>query len=820
MVAKILLFFCSLLVIAVTGVNAQPVVNAGRTFAFGIPEGPDRQVDSTLRSSRIFLTFLGTTEGCALIEGPSGFSASVNFTGTREREIEIPNSYMQKWEEGFNRKGFVVRTTQPAHVELHVVFQGASESTQIFPMEILDGNYVLSGWSLWNDVPANENNRAQFLITAAEDNTDVTITVPNGLLPNIPPGTTFNVKLNAGECYVGKMDSTLNFDLTTTQVLVKASKPVNVMQANTCGYVPFGVQSCNMLLDNVLPRKYFDQKFYVQPISRDVKSDHFLLTSDRMNFSAITTDGTFYQTNNGRLDIIIDKPSMIETDAPVMCQLLTPGSSQASLGLSDPTWVTVPPAALWDDTLKWYAPPPLGNGESFVHSVMIAGPQSAFNDIMVDGQMLSALTTMNPVPTTNMFTVLVGVPQGDRILRSKEPVSAIASGIASSDAYSLLPGGTLPNRYQPRPAAQVDLAASSATFCKELSATLSNSLTLSANDHIIEADATIKYDPAVLRVLSAVPGAFFQSIPGATIDVSTLGELSIHVTPGTYLTGDGSLIEATFAVDGDVSTSTLSGSVTLTNDEICDNARTFNIDVPVEITKTTESGTASISLSDFSAQQGERVTTDLIVADLQLDAEVSEFDVTLDWDRDLIEVEQIISQGTQSANWTIGRFDESPTQLRLHFTAAPGEFLANGKLASLGFKAFLSDVVSTEVAVAANLSSNRKCPLTLSVPDSKAIFNTDLLCGDSILVNVLSGRALVKSLSPNPARASVRIDLAAPSTGRITLIDVLSRIYGQWSLSGQLRLDLDIPPAAGSGSYILRLESAEGTQNLPLLIQK
>ncbi|HET6511473.1 MAG TPA: hypothetical protein VFH43_04735, partial [Candidatus Kapabacteria bacterium] len=187
-------------------VVAQSTVNAGRKFAFGIPEGPDRQVGPGGGESRIFLTFLGTTSGCAVVKGPDGFSASVNFNGTREREIEIPVSYMQKWEEGFNRKGFVVETTQPVGIELHVVFESAGESTQIFPMEMLDGDYLLSGWSLFDDKFFGENNRAQFLITAAEDNTKVTVTAPHGLLPNIAPGTTFTVTLNAGECYIGKMD--------------------------------------------------------------------------------------------------------------------------------------------------------------------------------------------------------------------------------------------------------------------------------------------------------------------------------------------------------------------------------------------------------------------------------------------------------------------------------------------------------------------------------------------------------------------------------------------------------------------------------------
>ncbi|HET6511183.1 MAG TPA: hypothetical protein VFH43_03255, partial [Candidatus Kapabacteria bacterium] len=58
---RLLLFSISFLLslTALQDADAQIAVNAGRKFAFGIPEGPDRQVDSTQRVSRLFLTFMG-----------------------------------------------------------------------------------------------------------------------------------------------------------------------------------------------------------------------------------------------------------------------------------------------------------------------------------------------------------------------------------------------------------------------------------------------------------------------------------------------------------------------------------------------------------------------------------------------------------------------------------------------------------------------------------------------------------------------------------------------------------------------------------------
>jgi hypothetical protein len=819
MIIRSLILFLLLSLITSADASAQGAVNAGRKFAFGIPEGPDRQVPSGVGESRIFLTFLGSTNGCAVIKGPDGFSASVNFTGTREREIEIPVSYMQKWEEGYNKKGFIVETTQPASVELHVVFTSAGESTHIFPMEMLDGDYLLSGWSLFNDTVASENNRAQFLITAAEDNTQVTITAPNGLLPNIAPGTTFTVTLNAGECYIGKMDSTLNRDLTTSQVMIKASKAINVLQANTCGYVPYGVQSCNMLLDNALPRKYFDTKFYMQPISRDVRSDHVLLTSDRLNFNAVTSDGTFYQTNDGRLDIIIDKPSMIETDAPAMAQVLTPGSAQSSLGQSDPTWVILPSEQIWDDTLKWYAQPPVGGSEAFLHYITIAGPAAAFNEIMIDDAKLSDLTTSNLITGTSMFTARAAVPQGAHTLKSPVPVGAIVNGIRKDDGYSLLPGGTLPNRYQPRPVALIDLNATEAQFCGELNAQLVNTLTISSADKVTEVNASINYDQSILRLISATPGSFFQTITGATVDLSTPGVINIQVRAGTYLAGDGTLIDAVFAVDADVPTTLLTGKLTLVNDEICDNSRSFVVDLPVSVVKTTEQGTASISLTDIAAKQSGIATSELIVSGLAADADVKDFDVILEWNRDLIELESAVQTGTTTDNWTVTRTDETVSRVRLHFAPPPGQILTNGVAAKLEFKAFLTDVKSTDIRVNAILPSLRKCPLTLSVQESSATFDLELLCGEGLIVDHMANGVGARVLQAQ-IHDLISLDLTEPLSGSAFLYDLLGKLRASWPLGSGKHLKLPLPEGIEAGRYSLRIQSPVFRQDLPIVIQK
>ncbi len=298
------------------------------------------------------------------------------------------------------------------------------------------------------------------------------------------------------------------------------------------------------------------------------------------------------------------------------------------------------------------------------------------------------------------------------------------------------------------------------------------------------------------------------------------GELKISVNPNTYVTGSGTLIDAVFAVNGDVATTSLSGSLTLTNDEICDNTRTFDLDLPVQITKVVENANATISLSDFRAEQNAIAAADLVVSGLRVDAEVRELDITLDWDHDLLTLDAIDQNGLQSANWRIDRFNGSPTQVRLHVTATNGEVLTNGTLARLSFRTFLSDTNATAITVATTMSSNRKCPLVLTVDESVAQFNTELLCGEGLLLDAMAGRALGAQITPNPSTGTFKLDLPRGTEGQVVILDALGHEVYRWELKGDPTKEIVLPAEFASGSYMLRITAGAQSQNLPLLIQK
>jgi hypothetical protein len=811
-----------LLLLVLPCIAEAQFVNAGRRFAFGIPEGPDRQGGD--RESRIFLTFLAQDSGCATVRGPSGFNARVDFIPGRQREIEIDRSYMQLFDLGKNSKGFIVESSQPIHLELHVLFDGAGESTQIFPMEMLDGNYILSGWSIWNDVQYGENNRAQFVVTAAEDNTVVTITTPLGLLPSVAPGTTFDVTLNAGECYMGKMDVTQDITRTTSHTLVSATKPVNVILANSCAYVPFGVQSCNMLLDNILPSKYFGTEFYLHPINRAVNNDQLVVTGEAQSFAVVLSDGSSYFTNNGRLTLFLDKPSQLISSEPVMVQMLTQGSTLAQLGYSDPTWVTALPIEMWDDTLVWYSPPTVAGMAPFTHYVTVMGPQSALPQIMLDNNQLNVMGTVNTIPSTSMFSMNVGVPEGVHRLKSPVPIFAIATGFKDFDGYSLLPGGTLPGlpRLQRPPALSLSFNNSEAAFfCRQFTSVLSNSVTLSAADEVVGLLAQIQYDPTTLRVVSATAGTMLQGLTGVIVRTNVPGTVEVEVNGTTPIVGNGTLIDVVFEVIGDVASSDLNGNVTLFNSRLCDNSREVSNTANFTISKEVEIASAKVWVNDFSGEQNTLVRTDLMISDLQADADVSTFDVLITFDRDFLELEQVLQAGGVTAGWTVSQVDASPVATRLTFTAQAGEVLRNGRIATLEFQTFLSDTLATSVTASASFTSERRCPLTVSAADTATTFRYQPLgCGDELFIKFLRGDDIFTRIAPNPARDNVTLTLRAETDLEIRLIDLMGREVASWKLEDSDIYRLAIPAGVPGGSYVLSARTANSASTFPLVIER
>src|SRR5262249_52587754 len=152
-----------------------------------------------------------------------------------------------------------------------------------------DTSYRVTAWGIWNDTDyygtVLEDNHSQFIVTATSDGTDVTIMPSVLALGGHPANVPINVRLNKGECYIVKADSTgIPNKSSLNNSTVSATKPVSVITAVNCAYNPQGVESCQEVIDELMPRRIVGTTFYV-PVERDQDIQNVVLfTSDIKNF--------------------------------------------------------------------------------------------------------------------------------------------------------------------------------------------------------------------------------------------------------------------------------------------------------------------------------------------------------------------------------------------------------------------------------------------------------------------------------------------------------------------------------------------------------
>ncbi len=422
---------------------------AGRNFTFGIIEGPDRNVSSggPFVASQLTLTALSTYDGSGTVTSPSGYSQPFSFTANHPTIIDLPHNLTHQTDLGKTAKGVLVHTTRPVNLVLEDSVVDAGDASQIYPDDGLDTNYVVSEWGLWNDI--GENNRVEFLVTASQDSTHVSI-VPSSMTMLIEPSNvSIEIMLMKGECYMVKADSNSrpkNIGLSGSTV--RADKPVSVMVGTTCAYVPAGVQSCNELMDELIGRKWWGTHFFVQPLGNVDSMVELLLTGDT-DFVAII-NGTPSLANGKRLVSEVRGAAEILATVPVEVHQLTRGSELSPGAQGDPTLVTILPVSQYSDTMIWVSPNMLADLSPFTHWAPIIFPTAAYNSIMLDGVALAAIPAtrlagvVRPINASAWSAINPIVSEGVHTLCSPVPIFALCTGFQLADAYSFIPGTVLP----------------------------------------------------------------------------------------------------------------------------------------------------------------------------------------------------------------------------------------------------------------------------------------------------------------------------------------------------------------------------------------
>jgi hypothetical protein len=425
----------------------QKLPRAGRDFAFGIIEGPDNLPEAGGQVVSILtLTVLSPYSGSGSIISPLGFSQTFTFRPNIATILMLPDSLMHLNDLGKTNKGLLVHTSAPVNLVLHDYAPAAGDATQILPNEALDTSYMVAEWGLYDD--PQENNHCQFIITAKNEGTIVTVTPSVATMLGQSANKPFTIVLNAGECYIVKSDtSDQPISTSLSGSIISSTQPVSVIVGTTCGYVPLGVESCNEIMDELLGKKWWGEHFFVQALGNHDSIIQLMVTSDQ-SFSVTINDSQMQSSSVGngggnQLQAQLAGAGEIVTTAPAEVQQLTRGSEFSLDGVSDPTLVTILDTSQYANAIIFNSPQI--TGAHFEQWAPIIFPTAQAGAIQLDGLSLSNY----PQPSTvingsSMSAINPSIGSGVHTIYSPVPVFALGTGFDQADAYSFIAGTIIP----------------------------------------------------------------------------------------------------------------------------------------------------------------------------------------------------------------------------------------------------------------------------------------------------------------------------------------------------------------------------------------
>ncbi|HET9137343.1 MAG TPA: T9SS type A sorting domain-containing protein [Candidatus Kapabacteria bacterium] len=786
--------------IVAASVAAQTVLpTTGTHFTFAIPEGADNLVDQSTGqtdSSRLYLYFVSSTAGTATISSPSGYSKTISFCKDTATVFELPYYLMHLHEVGKTNKAVIVESSVPIQLVFHDYFLAGGEVTQLYPDDALDTSYTIATWGLYNDVSINwstgtfnhENNKTEFVIAAPYDSTIVTITpavAPIGIPNSFPQ---FTIRLNRGEAFMVKADSTsLPTYTSLSGSRVSSNKPVSVISASTCGYVPaLPFEACNELLNMELPKRFTDTIYYTAGFSGSPLYA-LLYISDIPSFFVITSGGQTYQTNTGVLLIpTVGQPMKTFVTAPAKCyQLSVSVDATGAYGFSDPSIFNVLPRSLYIDSLQWYAPDNLGVGQYDVQFVSIIYPQTAESQITLDGKpiMLSA-STPQAILGTGYSTMIIQVLPGIHKVISPEPIYAYASGFDLADSYSYNLTGILPpsqfvfDTIKSTMAIDTSIASSSASVaftCRDFAMPVR--LLKDPIEYLTSIRGEFRYDPQIASLLSVEP----KTAPGTvfTSDISIPGVIHYTVT-GTQITAtnDTLCILHFHANAKPLLFKVLSKDTLESIADECSRKGTKNLDFSqsLSINEARDTMFTAFAMSIDSSRAGELATATIDLTKPLADP-ITSLTVQLKYDHDLLELVP-----PSPLTRTI---DPQTDEFTIDFNP-PYNSSIIGELLKLSFKVFVSKATKTDITASfMSIGNKRDCPLDILAPQVSAQFGMRDTCATILLRQQLNGTVIsLTRIVPNPVTESMSIefDHALPlGQATILITNVLGQTLRTWN---------------------------------------
>jgi len=324
----------------------------------------------------------------------------------------------------------------------------SSDGYLALPRDTFGTEYLVVSYDEGN---ALTGRTSSFALVAAEDGTNVTVTLPVAVGSRVA-GEPYSIQLNAGQVYELTADTVA--DLTGTAIL--ADKPIGVYGGHRSARIPAGYSAANYLVEQLPPIDMWGRHFVTVPLATRTGGDRFRIVAARAGteihvdgMPVATLDrGQFYET-------VLVQPAEINASQPVVVAQFAQGYGYDS-GFGDPTLLLVPPVEQFLDRYT-LAVPLTGFDVNFIN---IAAPAAAVGAILLDGAVIPA-AEFTLIGASGYYAVQlpvspgahrleassdlrpptsVALPSSDLRPPTSAPFSVSVYGFADADAYGYLGG--------------------------------------------------------------------------------------------------------------------------------------------------------------------------------------------------------------------------------------------------------------------------------------------------------------------------------------------------------------------------------------------
>lgn len=414
---------------------AQSVDNKGKEFVMGFLPNL-----GSLPSIEVHLTSEAAT--MVTVEYPVNapvFTTTVPVNPGSITIVTLPSDASESWVVGAVDDNAVsaISTTDDefvCYMVNRVTF--SSDAAMALPVDALNVEYIVNTFQP-SDIVVQD--RSEFSVVAAFDNTTVTITPTNALQGGFPANVPFNIVLNRGDGFLGLgISNGAAGDLTGTRIV--ADRPVAVSNGNLCANIPPSTTACDHIFEVAHPIQTWGTLIPVDNLPNRPSGSPYRVVA-AADGTTVMLDGAFFALLN-KGDFVttglLAGPHLFTADHPIFVTQYMAGQDSPGAVLGDPAMGNMIPS---EQYLTNYTFSTVGGAQFTENYVTVIAENGDVGSVLLDGLAIPGGSFV-AIPGSGYSAARILIADGTHTTSSPNGHGITVEGFNSFDSY-IYPGGAL-----------------------------------------------------------------------------------------------------------------------------------------------------------------------------------------------------------------------------------------------------------------------------------------------------------------------------------------------------------------------------------------